>query len=179
MAHAQQRQILVQPEDTNLRLIPLTKGQHAVVDAHNYDRLMRRNWHAMFVRGCFYAVARSRKVDGFQPRISILMHREVLGIHPKDERHVDHRESGKTLLNTEANLRPCTQSQNQGNRIINRNNKSGLKGVFPARQNGRYIASIGVSGVVKYLGTFDTKEQAHAAYMIEAIRRFGEFARAN
>lgn len=42
-------------------------------------------------------------------------------------------------------------------------NKSGLRGVYCA--GGRWIAGTRVHGVRHYLGSFDTPEQAHAAYV--------------
>ena len=41
---------------------------------------------------------------------------------------------------------------------------SGLKGVVPAH-NGRWKSQIGHKGKVIYLGTYDTKEEAHDIYL--------------
>lgn len=83
---------------------------------------------------------------------------------------IDH----KNLVQTDnrwVNLREATQSQNSANRRVHPKTKSGLKGVYP---NGlRWEARI--SG--KYLGLFKTPEEAHAAYVVAAKARFGEFAR--
>lgn len=71
-----------------------------------------------------------------------------------------------------ANLREATQQQNLVNMRYRGNTVSGLKGVVPHRK--KWHAHL--SG--KYIGTFATAEEAHAAYMAEATRLHGEFARA-
>ena len=71
------------------------------------------------------------------------------------------------------NLRLATVSQNR----INCGNKSrsGLpKGV--KKNKGRFGARLTVDGVVHWLGTFDTPEEAHRAYCAASTGLHGEFA---
>lgn len=76
---------------------------------------------------------------------------------------LDHR-NGIRDDNRIANLRECTQLENQQNRAPQKQKRSGLPmGVSPFR--GKYRAQISLSGKVRYLGTFDTRELAHAAYL--------------
>ena len=78
------------------------------------------------------------------------------------------------------NLREATKAQNKRNTRKYCNNTSGTKGVFRMRYpNGRFKwrAQIGFNGNIKYLGSFDTIEEAAAVYTIAAKERFGEFAR--
>lgn len=72
------------------------------------------------------------------------------------------------------NLRPAEQTQNNANRRAYRNNKSGLKGVYMSA--GRWRAGIRIDGKSYYIGTYDTAEAAHAAYVAKAKELFGEFA---
>lgn len=74
------------------------------------------------------------------------------------------------------NLREATQSQNAANKSSWGNLP---KGVTLHRKSGRYQAQIGQHGKNHYLGLFDSPAAAHKAYYREAIRRFGEFARAS
>jgi HNH endonuclease/AP2 domain len=75
------------------------------------------------------------------------------------------------------NLRPATKSQNRGNCPQHKDNKSGFKGVY--LDKGRYwCATITVRAKKCYLGTFDTAEEAHAAYLAAAAKGFAEFHRA-
>lgn len=77
---------------------------------------------------------------------------------------IDHINGDKSD-NRECNLRSVTHSENQQNRVApSRSNKTGVLGV---QQNGnRYSASISINGTCKRLGFFDTKEEAHEAYLI-------------
>lgn len=74
-----------------------------------------------------------------------------------------------------SNLRLATNLQNCANKRIYRNNTSGAKGVSQ-RSSGRWQAYIKVNYRRIHLGTFDTKEEARAAYQKAAHSAFGEFA---
>lgn len=80
---------------------------------------------------------------------------------------IDHI-NGQRTDNRLSNLRLADRIQNAANVKTHRDNKSGLKGVFPMRR--RWSAQIKVRGITHHLGTFDTPAEAHAAY-IKAARR--------
>jgi hypothetical protein len=147
------------------RLIPLTQGQFAIVDACNFDWLNQWKWRTFSPHNSdlLYAVRGHR---------AIYMHREIM--KPSSGMVVDHI-NHNALDNRLSNLRVVTQSQNIMNRRINRNNKTGLRGV-ELRANGRFLARIRVAGKAKHLGVFDTPEEAYSAYCAAADKYFGEFA---
>jgi hypothetical protein len=89
---------------------------------------------------------------------------------------IDHANCDKTD-NRISNLRISTRSQNVANTARRRSNKSGYKGVFWDKASQKWRGQVRVSGRNVYLGSFDDKESAHAAYVIAAERQFGEFAR--
>jgi len=89
---------------------------------------------------------------------------------------IDHI-NGDKRYNRISNLRIATYQQNNANRKGWRKSASGLKGVSP--KNGKWIAQIMVNRKGINLGCFQSKEDAHAAYMRAAIIYFGEFARAD
>lgn len=91
---------------------------------------------------------------------------------------VDHI-NGNGLDNRRCNLRVCSHGENMRNRTMNRNNRSGYKGVyFDPDKNGRpWRAQIRANGRKHSLGRFDTAEQAYEAYQKAAERLHGEFAR--
>lgn len=85
----------------------------------------------------------------------------VHGEFPPDQ--IDHINRIKTD-NRIVNLRVVTNSENQQNQASARSNStSGFLGVSLKR--GRWRAGIRVNGKSMHIGTFDTKEQAHAAYI--------------
>jgi hypothetical protein len=76
---------------------------------------------------------------------------------------VDHKNSVRNDNRWE-NLRLATNAQNQQNlRKARADNSSGFLGVFPNKN--RWSAQIAINGKSKCLGTFDTPELAHAAYL--------------
>lgn len=87
---------------------------------------------------------------------------------------VDHR-NGKRSENWWLNLRLATQVQ-QSQNMRSHHNTNGLKGVYKSPRTENYCARIRVAGVLLYLGTYPSKEEAHAAYCKAAIQHFGEFA---
>lgn len=97
------------------------------------------------------------------------------GEWPDDEiDHIDLQRSN----NIWSNLRLATRAQNARNRCGNVTSRTGFKGVFPCRNLKSWFAKIVVSGKRHYLGTFESREEAHAAYREAASLFHGEFARA-
>lgn len=74
------------------------------------------------------------------------------------------------------NLRLCNDSQSAANTRVCKNNLLGVKGVYrtPA---GRFAAQKGGKGGRRYLGSFDTIEQASEAFLAAAKDQHGEFAK--
>ena len=75
------------------------------------------------------------------------------------------------------NLREATPTQNNYNRAIQRNSRSGFKGVYRRKDTGKYQACIRVDKTPLILGYFDTPEEASRAYEAAAVKYHGEFAR--
>ena len=126
---------------------------------------------AGIVKGCI-------RPDGYD-QISVnrkreLTHRLVwLWVHGYLPEQIDHID-GNRLNNRVSNLREATTSQNHGNIGISSTNTSGYKGV---RLRGkRWSAAIKKNGKFRYIGTFDTPEEAYSAYCTVAKEVFGEFA---
>jgi hypothetical protein len=78
-----------------------------------------------------------------------------------------------------ANLRQASRSQNHQNSGPKSQNATGFKGVSYRPRTDKYIAVIHRSNRQKYLGHFDTAEEAAAAYDREARVVHGEFAYQN
>lgn len=78
--------------------------------------------------------------------------------------HINHNPADNRIIN----LREATGAQNQANRGVSKNNTSGFKGVRYYKKTGRWAAAI-------QIGTFNTAEEAHAAYSRVAMLIQGEF----
>lgn len=107
-------------------------------------------------------------------RTTVALHRFLTGA-PRGFQ-VDHLNCNG-LDNRRANLRVCSQSQNQGNSRRRTDNTSGFKGVSWNKQAGKWQARIRRGGRRVHLGYFTTPEDAHTAYCLAAVEVFGEFAR--
>lgn len=82
----------------------------------------------------------------------------MTGEWPKEIDHVNRDRAD----NRWANLRQVTHADNQLNRNIQKNNKSGFRGVWAHR--GKFYASIQRFGKKRHLGVFETAEAASCAY---------------
>lgn len=90
------------------------------------------------------------------------------------ESQIDHID-GNPENNSLANLREATSSQNQQNRrAAQANSKTGLLGAHCTRMAGKWKSALTVAGKTFQLGTFDSPEEAHLAY-VEAKRTHHEF----
>lgn len=159
------------------KLIQLTKGQFAIVDARDYERLSAHKWLAWPTkpRGGFYAARYTKTEDGSLQLI--LMHREILGLTHGDERESDHVEPLAKTDNRRKNLRIATGQQNHCNCRKRRNNTSGFKGVSWHRHTKQFVAYIRVNGKPIFLGYRRTPEDAAQLYAEAALKHHGEFAR--
>jgi hypothetical protein len=91
------------------------------------------------------------------------------------ERELDHIDMDRRN-NRWVNLREATGNQNRAN--SKGRARSGFKGVTTHKYSpGSFMAQITVNGANKYLGSYRTPEEAHAAYCRAARLFFGEFAR--
>lgn len=75
-----------------------------------------------------------------------------------------------------SNLRVASQHQNGANTSLNRNNKSGVKGVSWSGRRNKWLAQITVNRENTFLGYFSDRNEAAAAYAAAAKQRFGDFA---
>ena len=149
--------------------INLTKGLHCVISEMDFEFVNKHKWHAHESRGKFYAAS-------FIDKERILMHRFIMGIHGIKGMFVDHI-NGDGLDNQRENLRLSTLCQNQHNRKLNSNSKTGFKGVTVS--GNKYLAQIKINGQAKRLGRFSDPNIAAMAYNKAAVEIYGEFARLN
>jgi HNH endonuclease len=153
--------------------IALTKGETALIDAADFDRVKGYTWAVNPVygnTGLKYAQSTTGHSLGFPV---VFLHRIVLGLTPDDPIEVDHFDSDG-LNCRRVNLRLATRQQNAAwaRRV---RGESRYRGVVRNNPSG-WHARIKVNRAVKHLGTYATPEEAALSYNLAAQEVFGEFA---
>ena len=158
--------------------IKLTQGKIALVDDEDYDWINQWRWCATLQNKKYWYAMRNDYSTG--KRISVMMHRVIM----KTERgflvdHIDH----DGFNNQKLNLRNCTYTQNNSNRISHGTSKYLGVSFVKVRRNGRtytYIrAHICTNGHKIDLGEFKDEITAAQSYNEAAVRLHGEFANLN
>lgn len=103
----------------------------------------------------FYVMA-SERING--KRKTVLLHRLLFNLKNKEE-YVDHI-NHDGLDNRRKNLRVVTNSENQQNSRISKNNTSGFTGVTRKQGEEKWTAKIRVNRKHIYLGQFNSKSEA-------------------
>lgn len=155
-----------------MKTILLSKGQAALVDDCDYEWLSQYKWWACKCGNYVYA-------RGHVPgqRNHTYMHRLIM--NPPQGMIVDHKNMN-TLDNRRANLRICNKAQNAANSRLRSTNTSGYKGAYWDKRLGKWVSYVKVNNRMKYLGSFETPELAHTAYVQAATKAFGaDFVRFN
>ena len=153
--------------------IPLKNSQLvALVDDEDYERVSAFVWHVMMPRKKPYAATFRYIAEGVYDN-SLLLHRFVMDA-PKGIQ-VDHK-NGDTLDCRRENMRFANNSQNNQNKGKRSDNVSGYKGVSWNSERGRWYAQIVSEGRKKFLGRYETAEEAARAYDKAAAEYHGEFA---
>ena len=154
--------------EAGVAIVSLSRGFETTIDIEDVPTVSGYRWCVLIHHqtGHAYAVR-------FERGKCFLMHRVLLGV--EDGRWVDH-EDANGLNNRRSNIRVATPSQNSANMVATRLNKIGVKGVHKV-PSGRFVASIKPGRKTIHLGTFDTAEEASAAYIGAAKVLWGEFAR--
>jgi len=160
-----------------MKTIPLTKGYFAKVDNEDYEELAKVRWQVALDPRNSDGNPRARRTIYINSKNRpVLMHRVIM--NAKAGQYIDHI-NRDALDNRKSNLRFCTLSQNQHNRGMSCNNKSGFKGVSWDKTKKKWRAQIEVNSKVLYLGLFNFKEEAALAYNEAAKKHFGKFALLN
>jgi len=156
------------------------------------DQLKQRLWYRPETGDFYWRIAPTNNMQPWQKAgspstegyVQIMVcarkypahHLAWLYVHGVMPDHVDHINQIKAD-NSIGNLRLATQSQNNMNKKVQSNNKTGLKGVYLYKKNMKYTAAIKANGKRHYLGYFDTQEEAHQAYIKASGELHGQFAR--
>ena len=164
-------------EREKVKEIKLTQGKVAFVDDEDFEKLNKYKWCFHKQKKTGYAercVRIGKRVDN--KVLVVRMHREIVKA-PKGL-EVDHKDRNG-LNNQKSNLRIVTHSQNQMNKCLQRNNKSGYKGVSWDKKLQKWLVRIVVMDKRVVLGYCDTAKEGVLIYNESVKRHYGEFARLN
>lgn len=152
-----------------MKRIPLTQGKFAIVNDRDYERLNQYKW-------CLARdeASRSFTVAPWEQN-SISMQAQIM--EPKKGQIVLHR-NGDRLDNRRENLILGTKGMVNLTRGLQSNNNTGYRGVYRYR-NGRFGAKIRVNGHARFLGYYDSAEQAAQVYNQAAHEAWGDLAPLN
>ena len=163
-------------KEGRIKVVPLygkyARGQVALVDDKDYDRVMRHRWYA-------WEKTRGGRVDGPYATATIringrgkqvLMHKLLTGWPMTDHRN------GNGLDNRRRNLRPATTAQNNHNQKPRTGHSSRFKGVTWHKRASKWQAAIKVNGKNHYLGVYASEEDAAAAYAAASLKAYGDYA---
>lgn len=155
-----------------MKKIKLTQGKHALVSDRDYKALSLTPWHIVRNKYHTYAYGRVNIGGKLQRRY---MHQLI--IKPGKGHCVDHR-NGNGLDNRRKNLRVCTFSQNQANRV-SFIGTSKYKGVHWCNTNNRWVAKIMHKRKSIGIGYYKNEKEAARNYNAASLRLNKGFAKVN
>lgn len=146
--------------------LELTKGYCTEVDEEDFEWASQWKWYVIKHHTGVYA-ARSEKVSG---KWRTLYFHRALWVHLGNtlEHQIDHI-NRYSLDNRRCNLREATRSQNAQNKQS--------KGYGYDKSRNKWYAQIAVNGSdSKFIGRFNTEEEAAAAVKTWRLKLHGDFA---
>jgi len=151
-----------QPEDH--KLIPLSNGEFAMVDNEDFDEISKYSWTVS--TGGY---ARNSEVGS--------MHSFILKA-PKGFME-DHIRQDDRLDNRKSNLRLASKKENTQYKRPVKGSSSIYKGVYWDKSRSKWAVEIKVDGKKRYLGRYDSEEEAGRVYDLNALKYFKQFAYLN
>lgn len=144
-------------------------GLNILISQCDYEKVIKHKWYKINSGKKYPTIA------FYERNKNIRLHRFIMDC--PSGLFIDHV-NGNTLDNRRENLRICTKAENNRNRCINKNNKSGFKGVSWDKKTSKWRAFVYKNGKSIYCGLFITPEEAHKAYYEASKKYYGEFVRA-
>ena len=136
----------------------------ALIDLDDINKIKKYKWS---LKGNGYIAAGDN---------GVMLHKIITNTNKNEI--VDHI-NGNKLDNRKSNLRICTYTQNNINKCIQSNNKSGYPGVRWDERAKKWKVRITVNKKQLYLGYFINKEDVIKVRKQAEIKYFGEYRRKN
>ena len=134
-----------------MRKIKLTKGKYALVDSADFRWLSQWRWQYNIGGYAYKSLNKKTKIYMHQ-----LINQTTEGLY------TDHINRDK-LDNRRSNLRTVTNMENGRNRGLNKNNKSGYKGVFWHERLNKWLVYIKTNYKRVYVGLYKNINDAVSA----------------
>jgi len=141
--------------------IQLKHGFKTKVDDEMYPFFSSLKWNLLRGRGKPY-VRHNLYFPKEKKLFDVFMHHMVIG-RPLNRMVIDHI-NGDTLDNRKINLRIVSHRDNSSNTKLLRHGKKTSKYTGVSKQKNKWISVIQINGVLKYLGRFNSEEDAKASY---------------
>jgi hypothetical protein len=106
---------------------------------------------------------------------SLLLHRLIMNFQNSSNMDIDHKNKHPED-NRKENLRFCTHTENNRNKSMNKNNKTGISGVYWRKDSNNYSSYITINRKRKSLGSFENIEDAIIARLQAEAYYFSNFA---
>lgn len=160
------------------RRIPLSgkrgAGHYALVDDSDFTWLNEFTWNLNGGYATTNETLPPEKRTGARHQRTVFMHRLILGIDGIAGVMGDHV-NGSTLDNRRSNLRLADHAQNGANRRP----WGGSRYLGVSYTRGSWMAGATTGKIKRYLGAYETEEDAARAYDYYARQFHGEYARLN
>ncbi|MBS4893731.1 MAG: hypothetical protein KHZ90_08150 [Veillonella parvula] len=148
-------------------------GKEFYFDLEDFELIKPYKWH--IDKNGYVISVKTIKKNGKRASKTTRMHRLILNVIDSGYQlcvdHINHIKHD----NRKINLRKCNNSENQRNRGLPSNNKSGVKGVSWHSRKKKWQANIYVNSVNIYLGLYKDINEARKIRREAEEKYFGEF----
>ena len=161
-----QNNIIIKENHAEIEIISKKYGIfYTLIDLNDIDKIKNHCWGIHDVNN-YLIIETKLKINN---KYSILkLHRLIMNC--PDGMIVDHI-NHNTLDNRKENLRICTYKENSENRNVQKNSKSGIRGIFWNKQISKWVAKIGHNYKHIIIGYFSNIEDAEKA-VIKARKKY-------